>query len=199
MTLLAAIIFAVSLNAQEFGLGKFGIKAGVGITNIAVQDETNVGARLGYYAGITYEYKITDLISFVPEIVYSLQGARTPETLIYDSYGYEADYMLNLSYLNIPLIARINVYDKIYVDFGPQLGFLVGAQYKLTCNGETEKASFRDRCNNFDFAVAAGVAYGLTDNLYVNARCNIGVVKLFNYDGERYINRAFYLGLGYKF
>lgn len=201
MALLAAMIVVVGLNAQEVGSGKFGIKAGVGIANIAVQDQDNVGARLGFYAGLTYEYRVSNVFAFAPEVVYSLQGAGASESSYigdYSSSSLEVDYMTNLSYINIPLMAKFYVGDKFSFDLGPQIGLLVGAQYKLTYEGETEKASIKDGCNTLDFAIAAGATYNITDNLYINARYNLGLTKVVNSDDGLY-NRVFHLGLGYKF
>ena len=109
-------------NAQDI---KFGIKGGINLSTFT-GDIEDASSKVGFQAGGFAELKLSDKFSIQPEVLYSLQGAKFKETG--DSYSYKEN--INASYLNVPVLAKYYVIDKLSVEAGPQIGFLLSAKSK---------------------------------------------------------------------
>ncbi|MFR9543727.1 MAG: outer membrane beta-barrel protein, partial [Rikenellaceae bacterium] len=51
----------------------------------------------------------------------------------------------------------------------------------------------------FDLSIPVGLAYNITDNVYVDARYNIGVTSISKDDNSDLFNNAFVLSVGFRF
>lgn len=191
--LVAALMVVATINAQEVGSGKFGLKAGASVTFVTNSD---ADARMSYYGGATYEYRLSSLIALSPELIFSAQGGESETSYTALGTTVVASTNLNLAYLHIPLLAKFYLGDKFSVDLGPQVGFLLSAKSKA--DGVSTKIT---DCNTFDLSIAFGMTYNFMDCFYANARYNLGVTNIADADilGENYKNGVFQLGVGFKF
>ncbi|MFV0139887.1 PorT family protein [Empedobacter falsenii] len=153
--------------------------------------------RTDFYVGGYANYKITDQISFQPEILYSKQGAglKTNDN---------AKGKIVTHNINIPLMGRYEIMDGLNVEFGPQLGFLVSAKEKYELGKEDRKFKATDSFKTFDFGLNFGAAYKVTDELEINARFTKGLSNINNYfpegmnDNYKITNTYFSVGVAYK-
>src|SRR5690606_3096897 len=90
MFLIAAV--AVLGMSQTDAQVNFGIKAGPQLTNLVGDDFDESDSKLGFIAGGYANIRFSEQLAFQPELVYSLQGAKS------EVMG--TDVTVNLSYIN---------------------------------------------------------------------------------------------------
>ncbi|MBS1571048.1 MAG: PorT family protein [Bacteroidetes bacterium] len=182
----AAVLCGTFAMAQ-----KIGVKAGGNLSSIS---ENDTKSQFGFYAGLYLNSPINSKLSIQPEVVYSLQGAEVTGL----PSGVTGN--LNLGYINIPVMFQYTVAQDLFVEAGPQFGFLVDATLKATAGGYTVKQDVKNQMNTFDFGIGAGLGYNFTPNLSMNARYIAGVTNIVkNNSGDSVRNNVFQLGLGYTF
>lgn len=137
---------------------KFGIKAGLNYANFTNTD-VKTDAITSYHAGILMEFSLFDNLAIQPELLYSTVGAS------YDNLT--EDIKNELGYISIPVLAKFNLSETLFLEAGPQGSFLLN-----------KKDEVFDDYNRFDFSVNAGVGVNLTKNLFANARYNLGVTEI---------------------
>jgi hypothetical protein len=178
---LAASFLGASAQVQ------FGVKAGANIANLVGDDADGAKSKFGFNAGAFVEIPAGEKFSVKPELVYSLQGAKA------DDDG--DDSKLNLSYLNIPVLAKYNITEGFFAETGPQFGFLMSAKAK---EGDDD-ADVKDFYKGFDFSWGLGLGYELPEGFGFNARYNLGLSKI-DEEGEAKVkNGVFQVGVFYKF
>lgn len=100
------------------------------------------------------EIKISDKFVIQPEVLYSGQGSDSDEG------------SFNLTYINVPLMAKYYVADKFNLEAGPQIGFLTSAKIKMDGNSIDSKRLF----NSTDFGINFGAGYDFTQKLSAGIR-----------------------------
>ncbi len=192
------------VNAQKM---KFGVKAGLNIAsqNITVPTypgvtyslENVIGVNLGVYG----DFKISNKFSVQPELLFSMQGAK-----LTTAYGNQsADETHSLNYLNIPVMAKYFATEKLSIQVGPQIGFLVSATDKINSNITGLASSSTDSkadYNSVDFGLNFGLGYDFTENISLTTRYNLGLSEVeknvpSGMTGSK--NRVISLSLGYSF
>jgi opacity protein-like surface antigen len=156
--LISALFLAISFTTQA-QLVKFGIKAGLNYANLT-GSTTKTDAITSYHAGLVAEVKLTDGFSIQPELLYSTQGAS------YKNAGEE--FINELGYLSIPVMAKFHLNDIISLELGPQASFLLS---------EKDEFDVQDQ-NTFDFAAAGGLGFKITKSIFVQARYVLGLTEV---------------------
>ena len=195
--LAAAAVFAFgSANAQET---KFGVKGGLNIANLSGDIEDN-SSKVGFHVGGFVEIKVSDKFSVQPELLFSTQGTKVEES----GNNFSSKSTLNLSYLNIPVMAKYYVAEGFSLEAGPQIGFLTAAkadftttQSGITVSGDED---VKDSFESIDFGVNFGAGYDFTKNLSAGLRYNLGLANIAKDSGDEKIsNNVLSVSLGYKF
>ena len=194
------------VNAQEV---KFGVKGSLSLSNFT--GDTNGfdwKSKVGFNAGGFVEIKFSEKFALQPEVLYSLQGAKIKEEETYNGdYYYYNDQKFNLSYINIPVMFKYYVIDKLNIEAGPQIGFLVSAKSKFeTIEGFDKYSGKEDVKNSFksvDFGLNFGAGYDFTENISAGVRYNLGMSNIAKteegQDDFKVHNNAFSLSVAYKF
>lgn len=178
-----------------------GVKGGLNFPTLSGDSRQLIGDqtkfRTDFYVGGYANYKVTDQISFQPELLYSKQGAGIKNS------GNSNSKIVTHN-INIPLMGRYEIMEGLNVEFGPQLGFLVSAKGK-TEEGKTDtKVKITDNFKTFDFGLNFGAGYKVTDELEINARFTKGLSNINNYfpeginDNYKITNTYFSIGVAYK-
>lgn len=176
------LVMAGSVAVSKAQQITYGVKGGLNVANIGGEDVDDNKAKLGFHLGGFVNVSVAESFSIQPELVYSLQGVK-----------FDGDSKYNLSYLNIPVLARYSTQSGFFGETGPQLGFLVSAKAKQ----DGESTNVKDAFRKTDFSWAFGVGYLTQSNIGVSARFNLGLSKL-DEDGEAKIfNRVFQVGMFY--
>ena len=108
-----------------------------GYANI-YEDKTgfDYNSKVGFMIGGLVQIPVNKKIFIQPELVYSMQGsnATIPEE--------ETKLNMKMSYLNIPVMFKYNVYNILFVEAGSQIGFLLSS--KITADYQNEGVIFDD-------------------------------------------------------
>ncbi len=160
VTVFFSLVVATSV-AQD-GMS-FGAKAGLNVSSLGGDEVYSYDAKLGFHVGGVLELPFSDKIIIQPEALISLQG----------SGGFFQDD-LNFLYLSIPVVAKYNVWDALYIEAGPQAGFLLS--YNLDGNTFGTGQNF-DETNGLDLGLTVGAGYRLNENFYFQARFAGGFIN----------------------
>lgn len=218
---------AISLGALAFAQEKteaqskspitFGVKGGMNISTISeVYDNgwmySDQKAKIGFNAGVFANIPISEKFSLQPEILYSGLGAKIETSRMFDPgpmTKLEGKETLSLSYLSVPVMFQYNIIPDLYVEAGPEFGFLLGGKSKGEWTDTTDNikttTSYSNKLSNglfnkFNFGIGIGAGYYFTQNLAVTARFTAGITDIYKHgNGNTVRNNAFQVGLAYKF
>lgn len=191
LTIMALGAFSFAAQAQTPDL-KLGAKAGVNFANL-----TDADMITSFHVGAVAEIFINDKFSVQPELLYSAQGASNKEQGI--------EFERNLDYINIPIMAKYYLMDGLSVQAGPQVGFLVKAESKISGGGESITVDSKDNFQSVDFGLNLGAGYELPMGVFFDARYNLGLSKVNKKSEGEMIetkdikNGVMQVSVGYKF
>ena len=183
------LIIVLSMQAQKKQAPpvEFGIKAGLNISNVHVQNSNNPDSKASFYAGGLAHIHITSQFAVQPEIMYSGQG--------YTQSIAGTDHKINLGYINIPVLAQLMFGEGFRLETGPQLGLLAGAHDKFN----KVSVDVKDNYKGLDFAWVFGVGYLTPAGFGVDARYNLGISNINDVNSTNVNNRVFAVGVFYQF
>lgn len=187
----AMAVFAFGFtNAQET---KFGLKGGLNIANQKFEAQGNsmtANSIVGFQVGGFAEIKVAEKFAIQPEVLFSTEGSKLK------AEGLELTF--DLSYINIPVMAKFYPADKFSIQAGPQLGLLVSAKGKLN---DGSKGDIKDGYKSINFGLNLGAGYEFTDNFLVDLRYNFGLSDIAenNEEGGKITGSVFSIAFGYKF
>lgn len=116
--LLALVLVSVQLQAQVV----LGLKGGLNVTTLGTSNTYK--PRLSYHLGGFYSQHIEDQYGWQIGFQYSLQGARVNNGV--------SGSRLSYHYLSVPVLMKFYFSGPIYAEVGPQVAYLLKAQYKET-------------------------------------------------------------------
>ncbi|MDR6300401.1 porin family protein [Mesonia maritima] len=203
LTAALAVLGLGSANAQaDSDLVQVGVKGGINFSNLTGDDIGDTKSRTSFNAGFVAELPITERFSIQPEVLYSGQGfdieQRDQENFLDNDDNIEAQ----LDYIQIPVLAKIYLFDGFNIQAGPQIGFLINEEIDnapLDDSGDTDT----DLAEDIDFSLATGVEYKFDNGFFIQARYNYGFTKVFKESdlfGDPDIhNSVFQAGIGFMF
>jgi opacity protein-like surface antigen len=172
--LFIVLLSAYSVNAQMF---KFGLKGGANFSSLE-GDNIESSKYTSFHVGGLVEISLLENLSVQPELLYSSQGAKFDEAAVED---------INYNYITVPVMAKFYLVSKKFsLEAGPQFSFLIN-----------QNVSDQFKAESFDFAVAGGLGYNITEHFFVQGRYVLGLTQA-NKEAE-VTNRVIQLSLGYIF
>jgi outer membrane protein with beta-barrel domain len=157
---------------------KFGLKAGLNLANLYVDDVEDENMKLGFNAGVYAKVPLVRGLSLQPELIYSNKGAK----LTYDAgiFGGEGEYRFNLHYVELPVLAVINIAKNFNIQAGPYVSYLAGANItRLDDDNDVNEVTDlkADNFNRIDYGLAGGIGIDI-QNITVGARYNYGLREI---------------------
>lgn len=157
-----------------------GIKGGLNVSNLYIDDITDENARYGFHVGVYGQVFSTDAFAIQPELLFSTKGAKA-------EYGGLIDQTakFNLNYLDLPVLAVFKLGEAAEIHVGPYGSFLLTANTSTSGDlGSGTDEIERDHLKSFDFGLAGG--FGLNFGpVQVGARYNLGLTELADSDVAR--------------
>ena len=191
MKKLLILIFSIATvfitNAQV----QFGIKGGYNHSNFIYSGSGlgDVGSRTYFNAGIFASIPLCKHFSWQPELIYSGQGVGFTDSIPESIFN---------NYLNVPVLIEYQHPTGLFVESGPQIGFLLSSQVQTASMSFNSKSS----TESTDFSWVFGLGYKIpVVNLGIDCRYNLGltnIAKTSNYSGTAK-NAVFQLDLFYQF
>jgi len=162
-------------TSTESGLSpKFGIKGGLNLTNLYVNDVSNEHMKVGFNAGVYAKLPVTRGFSIQPELLYTVKGAKENYNNFIQGTG---EYRFNLNYLELPVLAVVNLAPNFNIHAGGYVAYLVSANVKnVDNNGTIQGASDlgTDNFQRWDAGLVGGAAFDI-GNVTLGARYNYGL------------------------
>lgn len=170
-------LISVTAHAQYVG-----IKGGLNLSNLNIDEVNDENMRAGYHFGAYFNLPISDGFAIQPEVLYSTKGAEAE----YDIVGIDGTAKLKLDYIDIPILAVFRFGDALELHAGPYFGFLANSKYEI--DGDFDDASDLDSDNfkGLDYGLAAGLAVNLSA-LQIGARYNYGLQEVQDSDAAEFV------------
>ncbi|MBF9142397.1 porin family protein [Hymenobacter properus] len=217
---LALLLGTGTVARAQSGI-QFGLKAGANLSGYTGSDNTDTKAKVGLNAGFTANFALSDLISIQPEVLFSQKGTQldynqdNSDLPVFinsgNTYGPigSGTYSQTLSYLDVPVLVRVNLGGNngtgFFVEVGPQVSFLLAQRGEVSGDKATVVLGGPDRSknsttirptlhaftvdnttNDFNKAVfgyAVGLGYRLTSALSLNVRYTGDISRVYK-EGE---------------
>jgi len=187
---LIIISSSLSLSAQKSKKDEgitLGLKGGLNVSNFAGDIKDNT-FRTSVHVGVFSEIMISDKFSLQPELLYSGQGFSGRAIPGFSRSKYD--------YINLPVLAKIYIAEKISIEAGPQIGFLVSAKNRTT----DDNVKIQDQ-KTVDFGLNIGLAYDLKNGMFFQTRYNLGLSNVnsgTNSNAVKYTNSVIQVSVGIK-
>lgn len=181
--IIIAVCLATSIWMRAQSV-QFGLKAGVNISHVKVENEPDFESRAGMYVGGLAHIHVSPHFAVQPEIFYSSQGGKkNAETL-------------KLGYINIPVLMQYMTGNGLRLQTGPQLGIAVSGEDEY----ESVTNDFKGHMKTGEFGWVVGASYQFPGSgLGIDARYTLGLSNARNDGGDEINNRVFGIGLFYQF
>jgi hypothetical protein len=165
------------VNAQ------WGVKAGVNFADFSGKDAGDTKMLAGIYGGLLYNAMINDKFSIEPQLLYSGQGAKDPDSEI----------KLRLHYLTLTPLARYNLQSGLFFGTGPEFDFLLSAKLK----DNSTSVDVKDYYKGFSFAWAFAVGYQMKQGFGIYGRYNLGLSNILDDSDGDLKNSVIEFGIRY--
>lgn len=183
MKKLLILVFALGLSSSA--QAQFGIRAGYSSANFT---DFNSDAVSGFHAG-AYFRKELGFLSVEPGVQYAQKGYKAT---IAPGTGERTEKM---SYLDIPLLVRVNFLPYLNVFAGPQGSVLISRNLELP-DGSTETST--EPIRGYDLAGVVGVGASIIGGINAQFSYDFGLQSV-NYYDQNVKNNVFKISLGYDF
>ena len=193
-TLLFITLLSLGLNAQSLLPVKYGIKVGANIANISSTQNDGASpidnsAQIGVAGGFYMEIPLNDKWYLNPELIYAQKGASFTYDYTHNYPDNEKDEYtttntLKLAYVEINPTISYKASQKLALNFGPSVAFLIQVDStfteKLTSvapSSTTSKATLYES-ESLDVGLNLGVSYYLTENFVLESKVNTGFMSI---------------------
>ncbi|MFQ3333016.1 MAG: long-subunit fatty acid transport protein [Flavobacteriales bacterium] len=200
-SILVLAFFTIAVSAQSLIPIKYGVKVGTNISNIIStpnEGVTNIetSSQIGISGGFYMEIALNDKWFINPELMYVQKGAsfdydykhKWDSILTNDVNNldeYTTKNSLNLAYIVLNPTVSYKASDKLALNFGPSVSFLISENYTYNEEivGENSPLNAVEPIpgtyisENLDIGLNLGFSYYITESFLVDAKVNTGFMK----------------------
>ncbi|MBD80512.1 MAG: hypothetical protein CL840_16465 [Crocinitomicaceae bacterium] len=188
--IIIALLFGDKLNSDKV---KFGLDIGASYSSIKSYDPDYSRGSLNL--GMFFEFKLNERLILNPRLYFISEsgGNKLPYYSLNDSILDPAlsntAVQRRLRYFSLPVLLKVNLFNHLYFDVGPQLSFLTRADdsfYESTEKGNIIfETNVRNSINHWDFGVKAGFSYKLFKGkgMSINANYYQGMMPIYTNSG----------------
>ncbi|WP_127845583.1 porin family protein [Psychroflexus aestuariivivens] len=184
--LLTIIAFFLISNLEIKAQTEYGIKTGLNISKYTGDLFAEYNYRVGFYGGGFVNIRMNEKFKIQSELLFAQQGT---DILIEDVEIRESPDQIPIigdfkskvieSTISIPILAQYYLADKIYVEAGPQFGFIIDREEEVT-ESPVDDPSFNNISDfdydKFDLGLSLGAGYELSERLTLNLRYYFGLI-----------------------
>ena len=170
-TLLFCGFISISIQGQNFGGGML-----VGISSSQVGGDNLAGFnKAGLLVGAFANTSISESLSFQMEMTFIQKGSNNPKMndVEHPNYGKED---ITSSYIEVPLILQYHQSNKLKIEGGVQLAYLINGYYN-DLNGKIPIYTVNPFIQ-YDFGVLLGINYKYSKNISFNSRVSNSILPL---------------------
>ena len=187
----------ISVKAQNF---HFGIKTGI---NLSKETKTEVERqvedfdnefRKGFHIGGIVTYSINKQWELEGNLMYSQQGNKEH---LFSIKNNRTIYSIRSNYINLPIAIKYYPLEHLYIEMGPQIGFLISKKHKIQGEGNITKY-IPLKPNHIDLSLFCGLGYNFSNNIFLEARYIHGLNNTYK-NVTLSQNRNIQFSIGYLF
>lgn len=187
----------ISVKAQNF---HFGIKTGI---NLSKETKTEVERqvqdfdkefRKGFHIGGIVTYSINKKWELEGNLMYSQQGYKEH---LFSIENNRTIYSIRSNYINLPIAIKYYPLEHLYIEMGPQIGFLISKKHKIQGEGNITKY-IPLKPNHIDLSLFCGLGYKFSNNILLEARYIHGLNNTYK-NVALSQNRNIQISIGYMF
>ena len=177
-TLLFCGFISISIQGQNFGGGML-----VGISSSQVGGDNLAGFnKAGLLVGAFANTSISELLSFQMEMTFIQKGSNNPKMNDVEHPNYRKEDITS-SYIEVPLILQYHQSNKLKIEGGVQLAYLINGYYN-DLNGKIPIYTVNPFIQ-YDFGVLLGINYKYSKNISFNSRVSNSILPLGTEDYDR--------------
>jgi hypothetical protein len=174
-----AVLAGTDAQAQESP--RVGVKGGLNLSNLYVDEADDENARIGWHAGFYAQLLSTEAFAIQPEVNFSTKGTGATRGVVNQNgvnLDYETKFILN--YIDIPVLAVFKLGTAAEIHAGPYWSYLVSAQIKNNSGNPNNEFNTVDRDNfdKWDYGLVGGIGFNLGKGAQLGARYNYGLNKI---------------------
>ena len=187
-TTLFLIFLSTLLSAQSLIPVKYGIKAGINISNIIstpIEEVKNTSSsfKIGPTGGFYIQIALNDKWYINPEILYSQKGS----TLNYEYTNdkdtsrttYSVENNITVSYVELNPTISYKTNSKVSLNFGPSINYLISVNDKSIEDPENnllDNSKFDEE--SLDIGLNIGLSYNISEKFLINTNLCTGFMKI---------------------
>jgi hypothetical protein len=131
---------------------RVGIKGGLNVSNLYIDDVNDENARFGFNGGLYGQILSSEAFAIQPELLFSTKGSQAEYGGIVNS-----TVRFNLNYLDLPVLAVIKLGPSAEIHAGAYASYLLGANIDYSGNiGSGNETINRDHLKSFDYGLSGG-------------------------------------------
>jgi len=190
----AFLISAIMLLFSEVVLSqvRFGLDPGFAISRGNYQPDEGLDKRIfgGFDGGALLEIGVAPKFKLQPEVNYSIIGVELNDG--------EKEATIKLRYVDVALLAKLGVCNKMNLFAGPQIGFLTWA--KRDSSFTSEMIDLKDDFKDQDYGLVFGAEYKFGDHIFLSGRYYHGLYQVAESSNDFVLrNRYISFRIGYVF
>lgn len=180
----AVAISMITFTDVQAQFARTGIKGGLNLSNLYVNDADNDNARVGWHAGFYGQLFANEGFAIQPEVNFSTKGTGVTR-INATSARYESKF--NLSYIDIPILAVFKLGKVAEIHAGAYWAYLLGAEIRNNDNDPDNEFDTIDRKNfdDWDYGLVGGIGFNLGEGAQLGARYNYGLNEIAESKGAR--------------
>ena len=187
----------ITVKAQNF---HFGIKTGI---NLSKETKTEVERqvqdfdkefRKGFHIGGIVTYSINKKWELEGNLMYSQQGYKEH---LFSIENNRTIYSIRSNYINLPIAIKYYPLEHLYIEMGPQIGFLISKKHKIQGEGNITKY-IPLKPNHIDLSLFCGLGYNFSNNIFLEAHYIHGLNNTYK-NVALSQNRNIQFSIGYLF
>jgi hypothetical protein len=180
----AVAISMISFSTAQAQYAKAGIKGGLNLSNLYVNEADDDQARIGWHAGFYGQLFASEAFAIQPEVNFSTKGTGVTR-IDATSARYESKF--NLSYIDIPILAVFKLGDVAEIHAGPYWSYLLGAEIRNNSGNPDNQFTTVDRDNfdDWDYGLVGGIGFNVGEGAQLGLRYNYGLNAIAESPGAR--------------
>jgi len=195
ISILALIFLTIVSSAQSLIPIKYGIKTGLNFSSLNISSiegvkPTDNSSQAGIAAGFIVHIPLSDEWFINPEVLYSQKGASFNYAFTHDYElnqrdEYKTTNQLTLSYVELNPTISYKATDKLALNFGPSVSFLIGEKYVYTQDPVRDITNTTHiltdglvETTSLDVGLNLGISYFFTEHFFVDTRVYTGFMEV---------------------
>lgn len=171
----AFICLVMNLSTTAQSTGRVGIKGGLNVSNLFIDDVDDENARIGFHIGLFGQIFSTETFAIQPELLYSTKGSKEH----YSSGSVDQVVQYNFNYIDLPVLAVFKLGKQVEIHAGGYASYLlnVNVTYEGDLGNGTDEVD-KDNLKSFDYGLSGGLGFNFGSGFQVGTRYNYGLVKI---------------------